>query len=63
MIRAYGGCRAVTQEAVIPAHVVTETYAVLTRMPAPFRMDARDSGCVSRPPMGRTRYRPGRRTI
>ena len=32
--------RAVTSEAVIPAHVVTETYAVLTRMPAPFRMDA-----------------------
>jgi hypothetical protein len=32
--------RAVTPEAVIPAHVVTETYAVLTRMPEPFRMDA-----------------------
>ncbi len=30
----------VTPEAVIPAHVVTETYAVLTRMPAPFRMGA-----------------------
>jgi len=30
---------AVTPEAVIPAHVVTETYAVLTRMPEPFRMD------------------------
>jgi hypothetical protein len=25
---------------VIPAHVVTETYAVLTRMPEPFRLDA-----------------------
>lgn len=32
--------RAVTLEAVVPAHVVTETYAVLTRMPEPFRMDA-----------------------
>lgn len=32
--------RAVTPEAVLPAHVVTETYAVLTRMPEPFRMDA-----------------------
>ncbi len=32
--------RAVTPEAVVPAHVVTETYAVLTRMPAPFRMEA-----------------------
>lgn len=32
--------RAVTSEAVVPAHVVTETYAVLTRMPEPFRMDA-----------------------
>ena len=31
---------AVTPDAVIPAHVVTETYAVLTRMPEPFRMDA-----------------------
>jgi hypothetical protein len=29
----------VTPEVVIPAHVVTETYAVLTRMPEPFRMD------------------------
>ena len=32
--------RAVTLDAVVPAHVVTETYAVLTRMPEPFRMDA-----------------------
>ena len=32
--------RVVTPEAVIPAHVATETYAVLTRMPEPFRMDA-----------------------
>jgi predicted nucleic acid-binding protein len=32
--------RAVTPEAVVPAHVVMETYAVLTRMPEPFRMDA-----------------------
>lgn len=32
--------RVVTTEAVLPAHVVTETYAVLTRMPEPFRMDA-----------------------
>ena len=32
--------RAVTLEVVLPAHVVTETYAVLTRMPEPFRMDA-----------------------
>jgi len=32
--------RAVTSDAVIPAHVMTETYAVLTRMPEPFRMDA-----------------------
>lgn len=32
--------QAVTPEAVIPAHVATETYAVLTRMPEPFRMDA-----------------------
>lgn len=32
--------RAVTPDAVIPAHVVTETYGVLTRMPEPFRMDA-----------------------
>jgi predicted nucleic acid-binding protein len=31
---------AVTAEAVIPAHVLSETYAVLTRMPAPFRVDA-----------------------
>jgi predicted nucleic acid-binding protein len=31
--------RAVTPEAVVPAHVVLETYSVLTRMPAPFRMD------------------------
>ncbi len=31
---------AVTPDAVVPAHVVTETYAVLTRMPEPFRMDA-----------------------
>lgn len=29
-----------TPEVVLPAHVVTETYAVLTRMPEPFRMDA-----------------------
>ena len=32
--------RAVTLDALVPAHVVTETYAVLTRMPEPFRMDA-----------------------
>lgn len=32
--------RAVTPETVVPAHVVTETYAVLTRMPEPFRLDA-----------------------
>ena len=32
--------RVVTPEVVLPAHVVTETYAVLTRMPEPFRMDA-----------------------
>lgn len=32
--------RAVTPDAVVAAHVVTETYAVLTRMPEPFRMDA-----------------------
>jgi len=32
--------RAVTPDTVLPAHVVTETYAVLTRMPEPFRMDA-----------------------
>ena len=32
--------RAVTPDAVVPAHVLTETYAVLTRMPEPFRMDA-----------------------
>ena len=32
--------RAITTDAVVPAHVVTETYAVLTRMPEPFRMDA-----------------------
>lgn len=32
--------RAVTADAVVPAHVVTETYAVLTRMPEPFRLDA-----------------------
>ncbi len=32
--------QAVTPEAVIPAHVATEAYAVLTRMPEPFRMDA-----------------------
>jgi predicted nucleic acid-binding protein len=32
--------RVVTPGVVVPAHVVTETYAVLTRMPAPFRMDA-----------------------
>ena len=32
--------RALTSDAVVPAHVVTETYAVLTRMPEPFRMDA-----------------------
>lgn len=32
--------RVVTPEVVVPAHVVTETYAVLTRMPEPFRMDA-----------------------
>ena len=32
--------RAVSPDAVVPAHVVTETYAVLTRMPEPFRMDA-----------------------
>ena len=31
---------AVTPDAVVPAHVVTETYAVLTRMPEPFRMEA-----------------------
>ena len=31
--------RAMTPEVVIPAHVVTETYAVLTRMPEPFRLD------------------------
>ncbi len=30
----------VTSQAVIPAHVATETYAVLTRMPEPFRMEA-----------------------
>lgn len=29
-----------TPDAVVPAHVVTETYAVLTRMPEPFRMDS-----------------------
>ena len=32
--------RVVTPEAVLPAHVVTETFAVLTRMPEPFRLDA-----------------------
>lgn len=32
--------RVVGPGVVIPAHVVTETYAVLTRMPEPFRMDA-----------------------
>ena len=32
--------RVVTPDAVVAAHVVTETYAVLTRMPEPFRMDA-----------------------
>ena len=32
--------QAVTADAVVPAHVLTETYAVLTRMPEPFRMDA-----------------------
>lgn len=32
--------RAVTPDAVVTAHVVTETYAVLTRMPEPYRMDA-----------------------
>ena len=32
--------RALTDEAVIPAHVVSETYAALTRMPEPFRIDA-----------------------
>lgn len=31
---------AVTAETVIPAHVAAETFAVLTRMPEPFRMDA-----------------------
>jgi len=31
--------RSVTSDAVIPAHVATETYATLTRMPEPFRMD------------------------
>lgn len=31
--------RAVTPESVVPAHVVMETYAVLTRMPEPFRME------------------------
>jgi len=30
----------VTPQAVIPAHVVTETYATLTRMPEPFRVAA-----------------------
>lgn len=30
--------RAVTPDTVVPAHVITETYAVLTRMPEPFRM-------------------------
>ena len=30
--------QAVTPEAVIPTHVATEAYAVLTRMPEPFRM-------------------------
>ncbi|MCH9722675.1 MAG: PIN domain-containing protein [Actinomycetia bacterium] len=32
--------RAVTPDAVVPAHAVTETYSVLTRMPEPFRIDA-----------------------
>ena len=32
--------RAVTPDAVVTAHVVAETYAVHTRMPEPFRMDA-----------------------
>ena len=32
--------QALTPDARVPAHVVTETYAVLTRMPEPFRMDA-----------------------
>lgn len=32
--------RAVTPAAVLPAHVVTETFAVLTRLPEPFRIDA-----------------------
>jgi predicted nucleic acid-binding protein len=41
----------VTPEAVISAHVVTETYAVLTRMPAPFRN--LDCHCIS----GRLKYR------
>lgn len=30
--------RAVKPDTVVPAHVITETYAVLTRMPEPFRM-------------------------
>ena len=55
--------RAVTPEAVIPAHVVTETYAVLTRMPEPFRMDARLVADYLAQQWGRPRYRPGRRAL
>lgn len=40
VIAAFAPWHAVTPEVVLPAHVVTETYAVLTRMPEPFRMDA-----------------------
>ena len=36
--------QAVTPEVVIPAHVVTETYAVLTRMPEPFHVRRRRAG-------------------
>ncbi len=30
----------------IPAHVLLETYSVLTRLPAPHRISARDAGSV-----------------
>jgi predicted nucleic acid-binding protein len=35
----HDACRAAAIDAYIPAHALTETYAVLTRLPAPHRLE------------------------
>ena len=46
---AHEECRAaVVEVAVLPSHVFLETYSVLTRLPAPHRVAARDAAAAVR---------------